>query len=269
MSLASPTPPAVPVGLCLGGLDPSGGAGLLRDALTLAELGVHPMTVPLAETVQNGLLCSWIGLPSAEPLARLEALAPHLTGTWGVKVGMSALEPEALRTLAERLTALAPSVLIWDPVQAPTAGVGLHGPAALRAMAALLLGQGGWVASPNRIEAQTLAGEDTQRPEDLARPFLDLGARAVWLKGGHAAGPLVEDLWITASGCRGLGAWPRLPGERRGTGCAVASAWLAFRLHGSGEADAAVQAIGWLRSRWARAFAPGSAGRPLFAPEAP
>ena len=41
--------PAAPVGLCLGGLDPSGGAGLLRDVMTLAALGVQPMAVCTAE----------------------------------------------------------------------------------------------------------------------------------------------------------------------------------------------------------------------------
>ncbi len=67
-------------------MDPSGGAGLLRDVMTLAALGVHPMAVCTADTVQNGLACESIR-PPADPLPALEALAPHLAGRLGRQAG--------------------------------------------------------------------------------------------------------------------------------------------------------------------------------------
>src|SRR5512145_1100085 len=88
-----------PVALCLGGVDPSCGAGLFRDALTLASLGVHPMAVSVAETIQSGLSCIHIGPPAVNPLERLDALRPHLRGIWGVKLGMCALAMERLHAL--------------------------------------------------------------------------------------------------------------------------------------------------------------------------
>ena len=72
MAVSCPSTP--PVVLCLGGMDPSGGAGLLRDALSLAELGCQPMAVSLAETLQNGLACLRIEAPGLDPVQRLEAL---------------------------------------------------------------------------------------------------------------------------------------------------------------------------------------------------
>lgn len=262
---------APPLALCLGGMDPSAGAGLLRDALTLADLGCLPMAVSLAETLQNGLACSCIEPPSLDPVQRVESLAPHLVGRWGTKLSLCALEPSAFRRLCATLRHLAPPVRIWDPILAPSAGVGLHDGEDLRRMAADLLPMGGWVVSPNRGEAAAFANLPPEAmgsapPEALTTPWLEAGAAAVWLKGGHAAGDEVQDLWATEAGIQALDAAPRLPGERRGTGCFLSAAWLGLRLQGRDDLAAAREAARLLRSRWFDAFTPGGAGRPLFGP---
>jgi hydroxymethylpyrimidine/phosphomethylpyrimidine kinase len=267
-------PEVPPIALCLGGMDPSGGAGILRDALTVAALGCHPMAVSLAETIQNGIGCARIEPPSMDPAARLENLAPHLTGRWGVKVGLCALEPGTFRRLCAALAHLAPPVRIWDPILAPSAGVGLHDGGDLRRLASILLPMGNWVVSPNRGEAAAFAGLPpeairTAAAEALARPWLEAGATAVWLKGGHAEGNTVQDLWITSGSTTALEATPRLAGARRGTGCTLAAAWLALRLRGLAPEAAAGASAQRLRARWSRAWCPGGAGRPVFAPEAP
>lgn len=262
---------APPLALCLGGMDPSGGAGILRDALTLTELGCQPMAVSLAETLQNGLACTRIEAPSLDPVQRLEMLAAHLMGPWGMKLSLCALEPAPFRRLCATLRHLAPPIRIWDPILAPSAGVGLHDGAALRQMAADLLPMGGWVVSPNRGEAAAFAGLPpeairTAAPLELAAPWLEAGAAAVWLKGGHTAGSQVQDVWITTAGEFPLEATPRLSGERRGTGCLLSATWLGLRLLGMADQPAALAAAARLRARWARAFAPGGVGRPMFAP---
>lgn len=260
-----------PVALCLGGMDPSAGAGLLRDALALAELGCQPMAVSLAETLQNGLACARIEAPGLDPVLRLETLAPHLAGRWGVKIGLCALDPGTFRRLCATLRHLAPPVRIWDPILAPSAGVGLHDGGDLRRMAADLLPMGGWVVSPNRGEAAAFAGLPPEAirsaaPEALATPWLEAGAAAVWLKGGHAPGDLVQDLWLTREGIEALDPAPRLQGQRRGTGCLLSASWLGLRLRGLDDRAAAREAARRLRARWDLAFAPGGAGRPMFAP---
>lgn len=257
----------VPVALCLGGMDPSGGAGLLRDAATCQELGVHAMAVSLAETVQNGSGCQRILPPLLDPVEHLDALAMHLAGTWGVKLGLCALDPPSLKRLAGALEALAPPVRIWDPILAPSLGAPLHDVHELLVMAGILLPMGGWVVAPNLHEASIASSLPLDaRPEDLARPFLERGARAVWLKGGHRGLPEVEDFWIDGAGARSIGRWQRRPGERRGTGCTVASAWLSLRLRGREEVPAVAAAVAWIRDRWEPGWVPGDAGRPIFAP---
>jgi hydroxymethylpyrimidine/phosphomethylpyrimidine kinase len=256
-----------PVALCLGGMDPSGGAGLLRDVATCQALGVHAIAVSTAETVQNGMGCQRILQPLLDPVEHLESLSMHLSIPWGVKIGLCALDPPAFRRLAAALEALAPPVRIWDPILAPTLGAPLHDVHEILVMAGSLLPMGGWVVAPNLFEASVASGEPVEAgPEALARPFLERGARAVWLKGGHQGSPEVEDFWVEASGARSIGCRHRIPGERRGTGCAVASAWLSFRLKGGMDLPAAGSAVEWLRSRWDPPILPGDAGRPMFAP---
>lgn len=262
-------PSSVPIALCLGGLDPSGGAGILRDVQVLSSLGVYPMALCTAETLQNGSACLRIAPPKLSAVEGFNTLCPHLTGTWGIKLGLCALQIEPLSDLVNAVAKAGPQVRIWDPIMAPTSGVGLHGKAGLLRMAETILPTGGWTVSPNLCEAQTFLGDPTAEPAALARPWLDLGAEAVWLKGGHTAGNEVQDIWITRKGTFPLGSHPRLPGERRGTGCTLASAWLGMRLKGAKATEAASQAAEWLRSHWSHAEAIGNFGRPAFLPEHP
>jgi hydroxymethylpyrimidine/phosphomethylpyrimidine kinase len=229
------------------------------------------MAVSLAETLQNGLACTRIDPPAMDPVLRVEALAPHLVGRWGVKLSLCALDAKDFRRLSATLRHLAPPLRIWDPILAPSAGVGLHDGADLRRMATDLLPMGGWVVSPNRGEAAAFAGLPPEAirsatAEALTTPWLEAGAAAVWLKGGHAAGDQVQDVWVTQEGVHPLEVAPRLPGERRGTGCLLSATWLGLRLRGMDDRQAALESARRLRIRWNFAFSPGSAGRAMFAP---
>ncbi|MBI4912900.1 MAG: bifunctional hydroxymethylpyrimidine kinase/phosphomethylpyrimidine kinase [Acidobacteria bacterium] len=260
---------SVSLALCLGGFDPSGGAGILRDVITLSSFGIHPMALRTAETVQNGEGCLGIAPPEPDPMAQLEALLPHLRGAWGLKVGMMALPPRLRRELLGRLQELGPRFRIWDPILGPTRGVPLHSGETLLEMAGEILPAGGWIVSPNWVEAEALgraAGARLAEPGAMVQPLLDAGAEAVWMKGGHREGAVVEDLWITPAGVKGLGPRVRQPGSIRGTGCALASAWLALRLLGRESREAALEASRWLDGRRGSSAVPGSFGRPTLPP---
>jgi hydroxymethylpyrimidine/phosphomethylpyrimidine kinase len=245
-------------------MDPSGGAGVLRDAAVAADLGAHPMAVPLAETVQGGAGCCAVLPPAVPPMERLAALAPHLRGAWGVKVSMFSGRG-ALREAAPWLRALGPAAAIWDPVMAPSVGPPLHGPETMHEAAGLLSG-GGWVVSPNLPEARAIAGLPAAAPEDVAERLLGMGFLGVWLRGGHGGGEAVRDLWFDGGGPMWLEPRRRLPGDPRGTGCTATAAWLALRLGGAGAVQAAEGAIDYIRRAWAGLHLPGGAGRPTFPP---
>jgi len=264
---ASHAIPEVPVALFLGGLDPSSGAGVLRDAQVATDLGVYPMAVPLAETVQNGLECAEIAPPGFCPVRRLESLRLHLAKRWGAKLSMfhdlSLLEP-VLKLIQD----LKPAAAIWDPIAGPTCGAKLHDADTIK-KALGLLQTGAWVVSPNIPEARALAKMPDGPLEAVAKKILGMGPQCVWIRCGHADGETVRDLWADGATLEWLAPHSRLDGDPRGTGCTATSAWLSYRLKGLEPASAAEAAIKYVRSAWNHLCHPGGAGRAAFPPRMP
>jgi len=253
-----------PVALFLGGLDPSGGAGILRDVAVASALGVHSMAIPTAETVQNGIECAEIISPSVVPMKRLDSLKHHLRGRWGVKLSMFH-NCALLRDVMPQINHLTPTVAIWDPIVAPTNGVGLHKPKSLKEIIALLVNKN-WIVSPNIPEARLLADLPHASPEDAAKKIMDMGIQSVWIRSGHGNDKRVQDLWCDANGHKWLTPYDRLHGNPRGTGCTVTTAWLALRLSGMEPINAAEAAIQYIRKAWNYLHVPGGVGRFTFPP---
>jgi hydroxymethylpyrimidine/phosphomethylpyrimidine kinase len=64
MTSSSTTPPSPPQVLVFAASDPSSGAGIQADILTLASLGCHPLTAITALTVQDT-----VGVQSVHPVS--------------------------------------------------------------------------------------------------------------------------------------------------------------------------------------------------------
>jgi len=231
--------------LVLAGLDPSGGAGLWADGGAIAAAGGRPLLCATAITVQStARVHSYHPVPAgvieAQVLALLEdeeeAIAAVKVGMIGSAAAMAAIE----RLMDHPSLAAAPWVI--DPVLRASSGAALveGGAGAYEAVlrraevvtpnvdeaAALglhLAGRGGASSGPGRGGAP----ESDEAFVSLARRILDLGVRAVLLKGGHLEGAPVDRL-LTPSGMERLEG-VRIPGSRRGTGCRLAS-FLAARL---------------------------------------
>lgn len=257
----------VPVALFLGGLDPSSGAGVLRDAQVASDLGIYPMAVPLAETAQNGLECVEIAPPGFCPIKRLETLRLHLTRTWGAKLSMFQ-DLSLLETVLKRVQELKPAAAIWDPIAAPTSGAKLHSADTIK-KALGLLQSNVWVVSPNIPEARTITDMPEGPLEAVAKKILDMGAQCVWIRCGHTSGEIVQDLWADGATLEWLAPHSRLDGDPRGTGCTATSAWLSYRLKGLEAASAAEAAIKYVRSAWDYLCHPGGVGRVTFPPRMP
>lgn len=237
----------------LGGLDPTGGAGLLRDHWTAQSLGfksTHAVVTALTEQ-GRGPVRAWPVAPSDLAGRLSEAPTPS-----AIKIG---LVPAGLGpTLIAALDPIAVPVVL-DPVLAASHGGALGSSVeALRGLAARCT-----LITPNLPEAQALAGEGApDDPGALARQLADaLGAPALLVKGGHAGGPDVCD-WLAHGGSVGPFQRPRVPGpDVRGTGCALATAIAVGLARGEGLEVAVGRAIAWLDG--ARGSArPGRDGRP-------
>ncbi|HET7786914.1 MAG TPA: hydroxymethylpyrimidine/phosphomethylpyrimidine kinase [Myxococcales bacterium] len=200
----------MPAVLILGGLDPSGGAGLLADAEAVRAMGARPLCVATALTVQT-----------TRAARRYESVSPALIeesaralleeeDVRAVKIGMvgNAANASAIRKLLpEGLP------VVVDPVLRATSGASLFdGPPE-----ALLQLARGAILTPNLPEAELLLGGPADATLLLAR-----GPSAVLLKGGHAGGDPVDVLATPQATTRFQA--PRIPSRRRGTGCRLASA---------------------------------------------
>ncbi|HLK88452.1 MAG TPA: PfkB family carbohydrate kinase [Polyangia bacterium] len=251
--IQSPQVVESPQVVVVGGLDPGGGAGLLRDLATVAALGARAHAVGTAWTEQgNGVHRVEPRDPAAVRQALAHALATLKPGA--VKIGM-AVGPATGAALREALTGFGGPVVV-DPVLASSRGGSLwaDAPGAL-----LPLLRRATLVTPNAVEAAALAGCAVTTPDEAeaaARQLVETaGLAAVLVKGGHLAadGGEVVDLLVTRSQVVRLRR-PRLAGASpRGTGCALATAIAVELARGRELATAAASGGEWLAGRIAAA----------------
>lgn len=210
--------------LILAGSDSGGGAGVQADIKAVTMMGGFAATAITAITVQNTL-----GVHGVHPLP-LELIAAQARavlediGTDAVKTGMLG-SVEVVETVAALLDeAKAPAVV--DPVMVAKGGHPLLPNAAVEAVRRLMIPRAA-LLTPNTPEAEALTGlevRDIDGQRRAGEALLNLGAKAVLMKGGHVDGPTVIDLLMTADGETVLEAERIDTRHTHGTGCTLASA---------------------------------------------
>jgi hydroxymethylpyrimidine/phosphomethylpyrimidine kinase len=213
--------------LVIAGTDSSGGAGLTRDVATLAHFGVETLCAVTAVTAQSDRIVTAVELlPAALVGAQIRAALASGRAA-AVKIGMLG-GGAIVAAVAGALPPRERLPLVLDPVLAATSGGALLDTVGRAALAALLLPRT-TLLTPNIPEAaallDTTPASSTAELVGQGRALCALGAAAVLIKGGHAsgAGPAVDWL-VTGEGAVGSFAAPRLAVQRRGTGCALATA---------------------------------------------
>ena len=204
------------MGLIVAGLDPSGGAGILLDTKVFQYFKVPSAGVITANTVQNSCGAKY-WKPVEENLFKdqLEFLKEDFT--FGViKTGMVARRRflEIVAQTFERIP------LIVDPVMFSKNGVSLIDDWKVY----LDLAEEIFLITPNLLEAQTLAGLQTEDAEKLLISLKRRGFKNILLKGGHLKGERVRDYLLLENGEFYIFSRPRLTVQPRGTGCALSSA---------------------------------------------
>ena len=219
------THPAV---LVIAGSDSSGGAGLARDLETLKDFGAEPLLVVTAVTAQSHARVRAVH-PVPPPMLRaqieaaFEARIPD-----AIKIGMLT-NRETVETIAAALgQGCGRSVpIVLDPVLVSSSGGILLDEAGRRALRDMLLPLTA-LLTPNVSEAAVLldsplATSGTELDHQAQR-LLELGPRAVLLKGGHSG----EEEAVDRLACRGeplrCMTAPRIRASMRGSGCALATA---------------------------------------------
>jgi hydroxymethylpyrimidine/phosphomethylpyrimidine kinase len=219
--------------LSIAGFDPSGGAGVLRDADEFRRAGFQALAVITALTVQ--VPGRYEGHRPVEPQLLAHQLA-SLAGAFQprfIKIGMLAREATVQVVLMALETLLPQAFVVLDPVLGASAGGALLEPRGRAALVRTLLPRVDLV-TPNAPELAVLLGREGELPRDvteverwLAAFREEFGVDLV-LKGGHLPGALHGvDFLATAQGVRAFPAEQVLAGSAHGTGCAFSSALLA------------------------------------------
>lgn len=178
----------IPV-LTVAGSDSSGGAGIQADLKTFAALGTYGMSCICALTAQNTKGVTMVVNTSVDMVrAQLEAIFDDIPPK-AVKTGMLSSSPIVEAVVDFFSSHKVP--LVVDPVMVATSGAVLLEKEAIQSYKEKLIPLSTLI-TPNIPEAEVLSGLSIKNEEDMkkaARALMDLGPRAVLVKGGHS----VED----------------------------------------------------------------------------
>lgn len=214
-----------PILLCIGGHDPTGGAGILADTEAARAAGIQAATVISCLTAQNtaGIRGLW-----PQPLEQIETQCQLILAdsqVSAIKLGLIG-NSRLARWLCQFADEHPDIPLVLDPVLAAGAGQSVVDATLFYQMRTHLLGRC-VLATPNLPEAQALSG--AQVPADCARRLLASGCGWVLITGTHDETAEVINHLYGHDGSHHEWHWPRLPHSYHGSGCTLASA-IAARL---------------------------------------
>ena len=230
----------VPVACTVAGSDSGGGAGLQADLRAFAFHRVHGACAVTALTVQDTRTVAEV-LP-IEPrfvIAQLDAVHEDLRLD-AVKIGLLG-RSDLVEAVADWLEAHPSVPVVLDPVMVSRHGARFVDDATVDRLKGRIMRRA-TVVTPNRAEAAELTGLRVATVEDAeaaARALVELGARAVVVKGGGLDGDArAQDVFATASGVERLVLPPVSTTNTHGTGCTLAASIAARLARGEALRDA-------------------------------
>lgn len=236
-----------PIALTIAGSDSGGGAGIQADLKTFSALGVYGASVITALTAQNTRAVTMVEPASPAMIAAQIAAVFDDLDIRALKLGMLG-GPEAITTVADALDGRDLPVVL-DPVMVAKSGDRLLPSDALEALREALVPRAA-LLTPNLPEAADLLGRDAAQDEaemiSQGHALRAMGAQAVLMKGGHAAGAECVDLLITEAKVTRLSAKRIDTRNTHGTGCTLSAAIAAGLAQGMGLEDAVRRAHGYL-----------------------
>ena len=253
-------PDAPPIVLAFSASDPSGGAGLQADLLTLASLGCHPLSVITAITVQDTVGVEEVMPLDAEWVADQARCVLEDMPVSVFKIGLLG-SVEIIAAIAEVVSDYPEVPLVLDPVLASGRGDELANEEIISAMRELLIPQT-TVLTPNSMEARRLAQEDSDENDypsldESARRLLTLGTEYVLITGTHENTAEVINTLYAREGVVRTDTWQRLAASYHGSGCTLAAAIAATLANGLDVSEAVRDAQEYTWQALNAAYRPG------------
>ncbi|MBN2397957.1 MAG: bifunctional hydroxymethylpyrimidine kinase/phosphomethylpyrimidine kinase [Deltaproteobacteria bacterium] len=210
--------------LTIAGSDSGGGAGIQADLKTITALGGFGMSVITALTAQNTLGVHGIHeVPPDFIEKQFDAVATDI-GVDAAKTGMLS-SSGIMDMVARKIEQYGIEKLVVDPVMVAKGGAMLIREEAKKTLIEKLLPLA-YVITPNIPEAEELTGMEIKtvdQMEEAARTIHRMGAKNVFIKGGHMTGDALDVLYDGTD-------FQRFVSERidtkntHGTGCTTSAA---------------------------------------------
>lgn len=250
-----------PIVLSFAANDPTGGAGLQADLLTIASMGCHPLSVMTAITVQDttgvddvmALDSEWV---ADQARAVLEDMPVH-----AFKIGLLG-SVEIIAAIAEVISDYPHIPLVMDPVLTSGRGDELANEEMIDAMRELLLPQV-TILTPNSLEARHLAEQDNDSNDNkldlnlCAQRLLHMGCEYVLITGTHENTVQVTNTLFAVDGIARADHWERLEHNYHGSGCTLASAIAASLANGLSISESVLEAQDYTWHALQAGFRPG------------
>lgn len=210
--------------LSIAGFDGSGGAGLQADLKTFTAFGCYGMTVLTALPIQNTCgVQRCYDLPLAAIQDQMAAIFEDIQPD-AIKIGML-FSTNIIEVVADFLESHASDrQIVLDPVMIAKSGHSLLQNGSIATLKSRLIPLASLV-TPNLPEAETLIPGKNHSRQTMARQILDLGAKAVLIKGGHEDGAFSRDYLLDDKGYEQWFSAPRIDSKNtHGTGCTLSAA---------------------------------------------
>ena len=239
--------------------DPTGGAGLQADILTISSLGCHPISIATGFTVQdtigvNKLIPIDSELVNDQARLILEDMEVEI-----FKLGLLGSK-ENITTIAEIISDYPDTPLIIDPVLASGRGDEFSDIEARNMMMELLFPES-LLITPNSSEARQLISNE-ENPSNLpielcVDRFKEMGCENILITGTHENTENVINTLYNSSNQIIPFHWDRLPGSYHGSGCTLTAAISAYYALGLSIDEAVEEAQHFTWQALKNGFKPG------------
>jgi len=215
--------------LTIAGSDSSGGAGIQADIKTVTALGSYAMTAITAVTIQNTTgVNSIVSIDPKEISNQIEFTSEDIKPD-AIKIGMLH-SSNVIKSVIRSLDIIKVKKIILDPVMIAKGGAKLINDEAVELLKNKLLKKVSLI-TPNIPEAEILTGTKIKTKNDMifaASILIELGAKNVFIKGGHLDSKMIEDIFVNKNEIMIIKNRRITTSNTHGTGCTLSSAISTF-----------------------------------------
>jgi hydroxymethylpyrimidine/phosphomethylpyrimidine kinase len=215
--------------LIIAGSDSSGGAGIQADIKTVTALGSYAMTAITAVTIQNTTgVKSIISIEPKKISDQIQFTSKDIKPD-AIKIGMLH-STQVIKSVIRSLDFIKVKKIILDPVMIAKGGAKLIDDKAVELLKKELIKKVSLI-TPNIPEAEILTNTKIKTKEDMifaASILINLGAKNVFIKGGHLDSKLVHDIFVNKKEIMIIKNRRITTSNTHGTGCTLSSAISTF-----------------------------------------